>query len=644
MSRDKSRITLIIVTVTLTVAFLVPLATNTAPWLRGPDFWRWPYAIPGTLERLWLPALLLVLYVPVAWWLLLRKEDVPGTRLTRRKIVLAIAVSALMTPAVQLALLYMDHPDPRSQLFYRTASENANGFFNVGAVVMDRYDFVRYFPDRMLTWYPTHPERHPPGLPLLFSFARQFFDATPRLTGWLNEIYRPYQCHNISLMNLPDGAIASATIQMVLPFVLGLVSWPLYLLGREMYDPAAAVRAVLLWPLMPGIALWIPFWTTLYALFAVVALLLFHYGLSRHKAIFFYLAGGVISFGSFLSFGNVGIVTFLGVYALVWLGATASRPRWGWLFWGAFLFVLGFATLWVVVWQRYDLDVFAVWRKGLGKHLEMNRVGWFWILFHLYDFFVSSVSIPVMVFWAVCTGMALRETWVRRRPVDLLAITFLLGLLVLDLSGTARGEVARVWAFLVPLPMLVAVGRLSRRRFVYVSLLSLLALHLFVNNVFIRYIGTDLTDPPTPPPEAAEAMDPETWLATWEGGISLESARVPETAVDGQPVIIGTTWTTSRQLTRAYTVFLHLHDGGGKLVAQGDAMPLQGEWPTTCWDPGQHFDDSYSLVIFEPLRTGTYRATMGIYYLPTGERLSISGQDAQTIDLGTIQVIERGGS
>ena len=70
--------------------------------------------------------------------------------------IVAIVAAMLMTPGIQLALLYMDHVDVRSQLFYRTVSEGANGFFNVGVVVMDRYDFVRYFAERAIDWYPTH--------------------------------------------------------------------------------------------------------------------------------------------------------------------------------------------------------------------------------------------------------------------------------------------------------------------------------------------------------------------------------------------------------------------------------------------------------------------------------------------------------
>jgi hypothetical protein len=679
------------VTAVVTVAFLIVLATNVAPWLRGPKAWRWPYAIPGATSRLWLPAMLLVLYVALAVWLARgtgprsgagrvgredltlmrghdggrRREDLAPTRWV---VMVAIVASMLMTPGIQLALLYMDHVDVRSQLFYRTVAEGANGFFNVGAVVMDRYDFLRYFSERAIDWYPTHAERHPPGLPVLFSLARQWFDTTPRLTARLNDLYRTYQCHNVPLMNLPDGAIASATIQMALPLVLSLVVPPLYLLGREVYGRAAAVRAVLLWPLVPGIALWSAYWTPLYALFTVLALLLLHVGLSRHRLALLAGSGLVISISTFLSFGNAAIVGFLGLYALFWLANVYWRtpnvqgeniptapgksilslskdapskdipskdvlsqkpPTWSWLLGGVLLFVLGAASLWLWLWFRYRLGFFAVWQTAMGRHFEMERTGWFWILYHLYDFYVAAAGIPILFFWAARTWDALRDIRSRWRALDVLALSFFVGLVLLDLSGVARGEVARVWAFLLPLPLLIAVYRLPRRGSAFPALIVLLSLQLFVTNVFVRYIGTDLSDPPAPPARAVLDGDWTPWQATWEEGIALDAVQMPRAIVAGQPIAIGAIWSTSQQVHRPYTAFVHMFDEQGWLVAQRDVMHLDGGWPTTCWRPGESFEDTYTLVQLEPLVPGAHRVEIGLYWLPSGDRLPVTGQGAQ---------------
>ena len=75
-----------------------------------------------------------------------------------------------------------------SQLFLRTVSELSGGFFNVGALVTDNRDFLGNFAVRMAS-YPVHPQRHPPGLPLLFATARQFFDQAPELALALGNVF-----------------------------------------------------------------------------------------------------------------------------------------------------------------------------------------------------------------------------------------------------------------------------------------------------------------------------------------------------------------------------------------------------------------------------------------------------------------------
>jgi hypothetical protein len=523
----------------------------------------------------------------------------------------------------------------------------------------------------MLDWYPTHPERHPPGLPVLFSLARQFFDSSPRLTARLNDLYRPYQCHNVALMNLPDGAIASATLQMAVPLLLSAVVPPLYLLGRELYGRTAAQRAVLLWPLVPGIALWAGFWTPFYALFTVLILLLIHCGLSRRRQVYFFAGGVVFSISLFLTLGNATIVGFAGLYALLWLLRNQPRAQWRWLLGGALLFGMGAASLWLWLWFRHGLGFFAVWRTAIGKHLEMGgRTGWFWFAYNLYDFFVAAAGVPILALWALHTLHSARDVWTQRgvwarakfwlRPqkplnqppgparaarapwLDALSLSFLLSLLAMEGAGVSRGEVARVWAFLLPLPLLVAVSRLPKQRFAFLSTTALLGAQLFVTNIYVRYIGTDLSDPPSPPPAAQ--IDQERWAsweAHWEQGPKLQGVQMPSRVSEGNPIAVSAVWTTDQCIRRPYTVFVHLYDVQGRLVAQRDTMHQDGSWPTPCWRPGESFEDRYVLAPLAPISPGVYRLEVGLYWLPTGERLRVQGQGAQpgrTIQLGEIRV------
>ncbi len=608
----------------LTLIYVVALALNLTPWLRGPDEWRWAYALPATLARLWLPGLLLCGYVLLSAWLV-KRAPTHGT-------LIAVLLSAtFMTPALQLALLYMDHPDVRSQLFYRTVSESAGGYFNVGAQVNNPNDFLAHFVEQMPN-FPIHPQKHPPGLPLLFAEGRQFFEHQPDLTENINAVLRPYQCQNLPLMNLPDAALASATLQMIVPFLLGLVIWPLFLLGREIYDEDTALRGALVWPLIPSIALFATRWDQVYALFMVITLLLVHLALTRRKLVLLFLSGVTVSLSLFFSLTNIFIVGVAGVYALIWWGVNRRQPGVKWMALGAVVFVVGGSLLWIVLRSVYNLDLLALWRTAVGMHLELERSYFTWLFFNLYDFFVF-LGIPIAVWWFTRLVRSLRETQLRLQPADVLAIAFAIALIVLDLSGAVRGEIARVWALFMPLPLLTAVHGLPQKSKVFTGLIVLLGLQVFISNIFLRTVGTGLSDPPAPPISQQASAS---FNASWAPGMAAQVEHVPQSIERGQALDIDVNWAATMPIMRPYTIFVHLIAADGQLAAQYDNMPLQGAWPTTCWQVGQSFNETLPLAIPPDLPAGRYQLRLGFYWLPNLERAPIGNSDS--LDLGVVEV------
>ena len=122
-----------------------------------------------------------------------------------------------------------------------------------------------------------------------------------------------------------------------------------------------------------------------------------------------------------------------------------------------------------------------------------------------------------------------------------------------------------------------------------------------VGNVFLRTVGTGLTDPPAPPPEALVQPIPR---AQWKDGMVLDSIDFPNAIERGEPLDIKATWTARQPILRPYTLFVHLLDAQGRLVAQYDGMPLKAEWPTTCWQTQRGFNDQYRLALPPDIATG----------------------------------------
>ena len=90
-------------------------------------------------------------------------------------------------------------------------------------------------------------------------------------------------------------------------------------------------------------------------------------------------------------------------------------------------------------------------------------------------------------------------------------------------------------------------------------------------------------------------------------------------------------WSADARLDSDYTVFVHLvgAEGDDAAIAQGDASPLGGRWPTSLWLPGMTLDDVHTIALPEDLAAGSYHLLVGLYDPATGERLRLpDGRDA----------------
>ena len=92
-----------------------------------------------------------------------------------------------------------------------------------------------------------------------------------------------------------------------------------------------------------------------------------------------------------------------------------------------------------------------------------------------------------------------------------------------------------------------------------------------------------------------------------------------------------TLWWQALQAPRAdYTVFVHLFDPDtDAIVAQSDAMPRGGAYPTSWWATGEVVSETVTLSL-EGIPEGTYRLAVGLYDR-TVTRLAATGPDGQRL-------------
>lgn len=120
--------------------------------------------------------------------------------------------------------------------------------------------------------------------------------------------------------------------------------------------------------------------------------------------------------------------------------------------------------------------------------------------------------------------------------------------------------------------------------------------------------------------------------ARFGGGITLLGYRIePAAARPGATVQLALRWRAERPVGADYTVFVHLLDQDGRLVAQGDGPPLQGDYPTSEWLVGDPVEDRHAVRLPPDLSPGPYRFLVGLYHPQTLERLALAALSGERI-------------
>jgi hypothetical protein len=78
-------------------------------------------------------------------------------------------------------------------------------------------------------------------------------------------------------------------------------------------------------------------------------------------------------------------------------------------------------------------------------------------------------------------------------------------------------------------------------------------------------------------------------------------------------------WRALATMQKDYNVFVHILNSDEHLVAQADGSPINGNYPTSWWSPGDVVVDRRKVPTLNP---GTYKILVGLYDLTDGTRLS----------------------
>jgi hypothetical protein len=95
-------------------------------------------------------------------------------------------------------------------------------------------------------------------------------------------------------------------------------------------------------------------------------------------------------------------------------------------------------------------------------------------------------------------------------------------------------------------------------------------------------------------------------------------------------------WQSLAPVETDYTVFVHVVDEGGSIVAQADGVPVDGRYPTSAWKPGEQIIDTRLIQLPADLPGGELRLIVGFYNPQDGRRVRLTDEDADYVLLGQI--------
>jgi hypothetical protein len=90
----------------------------------------------------------------------------------------------------------------------------------------------------------------------------------------------------------------------------------------------------------------------------------------------------------------------------------------------------------------------------------------------------------------------------------------------------------------------------------------------------------------------------------------------------GETLEITLYWRALADVEEDYTVFVHLLGEDGTLYGQGDGPPLNNDYPTSYWSPGEVLADVRTIALHNGRPAGAY-LLVGLYRLADGARLPV---------------------
>ena len=139
------------------------------------------------------------------------------------------------------------------------------------------------------------------------------------------------------------------------------------------------------------------------------------------------------------------------------------------------------------------------------------------------------------------------------------------------------------------------------------------------------------------PPSPQHPLD-----LTLQGGHRLLGYDLVAKTEPGAPVNLILYWQPAGPTDIRYSVFVHLVNHDGDILAQDDREPADGEHPTTSWVAGETVADAHSFTFPDTTDAGPFGLEVGLYDPLTGRRIPFVDADGNIIADHIVLPLENG--
>ncbi len=476
----------------LTLLWLLAVVLNIWESLRGDYGWRWGYVPPDSFQRILPLITLMVIYILGCYILFQRAKAL-------------ISWILLLGLGLIAASIYTHHAQVIDTLYLRTLSTGTTGWHYAGVQMDERgtEEMLRKWPQVMESFkiYSAHVTISPPGMALAYHALNQTLETLESLANWAGPSLRFQQCHNYTYNQMSNAQLTSSAIGGILTPIIALFAiLPLWTLGRRYFSETVARWSIIWWPLVPAVLIFQPYPSVIYPFLTLSMTLVLMQGLLQNQRKWVFGAGVMMSAFSFINFSILPMLLLAGFLALgtYFYDRQQHKRNWWWPFEMGVWYGLGLITVWLGYYLLYGVTFFEILEATFANHLDLERPYFPWLFLHLYDF-AFFLGWPLLIFGIWGLWHAVKKT--RHKNIIIIGSALILTLLILDVSGTARGETGRVWLFFMPYFLLLAAYCIQQLNNPMIGwLLTSVQGGIVIGLVaFIPAINTDLTMPPNLP-------------------------------------------------------------------------------------------------------------------------------------------------